>query len=413
MLSLSPNQLILVFNLCVFGAVSGAGIFGAQFFGNGDNKGVRDTFRFKLLFSAVICAVAFFIFLVFGDKLINLYLTGESEGLDAAATFEFAKIYLNIMLIGLIPFGISQCYSGTLREVDRPIVPMISGICAVVVNLLLNYTLIYGKLGFPKLGVAGAAAATVVSRFVEALIVMIWTGVKAKDNPFIIGAFKSFKIPKSLVKSIISKGMPLMANETLYAAGNATLCQCFSVLGLTVVAANEICETFFNVFSVTFLSLGVSIGIILGQILGSGDTEKARDYSRRLIFLSVMVSIAVCIIYIITARFIPSFYNIEPQVKSLATKFMTICALSMPLEGFANATYFTLRSGGKVGVTMIFDSGYIWLLAVPVAFVLSRFTNIGIIPFYIIIHALNFAKCVLGYIFVKKGIWVKNIITEE
>lgn len=406
------NQLIFVFNLCVFGAISGAGIFGAQFYGKGDNKGLRDTFRFKILFSLAICVISLGIFLIFGDFLINLYLMGEGSTTDIAETFSFAKEYLLIMLIGIIPFGISQCYSGTLREVERPVIPMVSGLIAVAVNLSLNYVLIYGKLGMPRLGVVGAAIATVISRFAEAITVIVWTRLTANKNPFIIGAFRSFKIPMSLVKGILAKGMPLMLNETLWASGNAVLSQCYSVRGLSVVAAVNITQTFFNVFAVAFLSLGVAAGIILGQVLGSSDKNLARDYSKKLIFLSFMVSSVFCLLYIIAAGFIPNLYNIEPEVKSLATSLMIVCALAMPLDAIANASYFTLRSGGKVGITMIFDCGHSWLIAVPTAFIISRFTSIGIIPFFIIIHSLNLIKSVLGIIFVKKGIWIKTIVTE-
>lgn len=146
------NQLIFVFNLCVFGALAGAGIFGAQFYGKGDHKGLRDTFRFKLIFCVGITLLCIGIFLVFGEDLIGFYLKGEGNPKDAALSLLYAKRYLYIMLIGMVPYTVAQCYSSTLRETGQTVIPMVAGVSAVVVNLSLNYVLIFGKLGAPKLG---------------------------------------------------------------------------------------------------------------------------------------------------------------------------------------------------------------------------------------------------------------------
>ena len=132
------NQLIFVFNLMIFGAVSGAGIFGAQFYGSGDTKGVRDTFRFKLLSCGLLTALGILIFLGFGDVLIRQYLQGEGDITQIEACFGYAKQYLWIMLIGFIPFCVSQCYASTLRETGETILPMVAGIVAVGVNFVFN-----------------------------------------------------------------------------------------------------------------------------------------------------------------------------------------------------------------------------------------------------------------------------------
>ena len=141
------NQLIFVFNLAIFGAVSGAGIFGAQYYGKGDWDGVRQTFRFKLLVCTALTVLGACIFLLFGEDLILLYLKGDGSPEQIAASLGYAKEYLLIMLVGFIPFTLSQCYSGTLRETGQTVVPMVSGVVSVVVNLCFNTLLIFGYLG--------------------------------------------------------------------------------------------------------------------------------------------------------------------------------------------------------------------------------------------------------------------------
>ena len=403
------NQLIFVFTLCIFGAVSGAGIFGAQFFGRGDHKGLRDTFRFKVLFCLVLTAAAALIFVFAGGQLINMFLQGEGEARDIALSFERAKSYLNIMLIGLLPFTLVQCYSSTLRESGQTILPMAASIAAVVTNLVLNYILIFGHFGAPALGSDGAAVATVISRFVELAIVAVFTFRARAKNKFIVGAFRSFKVPLPLVKQIVLKGMPLILNETMWAAGAAAVGRYYSLRGLNVVSAYQINNTFFSVFSVAFMSVGVAIGIILGQMLGAGEIEEAKPTAKRLMRFSVFLSIGVGAAFAALSPFVPQLYNTGDDVKNLATGFMLICAATMPFDAYANAAYFTLRSGGQALITIIFDSGFSWAVSVPAALILARFTDIPILPMYAAVQSLNFLKDVIGFVFVKKGKWAVKL----
>lgn len=407
------NQLIFVFNLCIFGAISGAGIFGAQFHGNNEPEGVRHTFRFKLIFCTLLSALGIFILFFFGEPLIMLYLKGEGSSADISASLGYAKSYMHIMLIGLIPYTVAQCYASTLRETGKTVLPMVAGVIAVLINLGFNYILIFGKFGAPKLGINGAAIATVISRFAELLVVAVWTRINAKKNPFIKGAFRSLYVPRRLTVQIILKGMPLMLNETLWASGIATLNQCYSTRGYNVVSANNISQTFFNVFSVAFMAVGIAIGILLGQMLGAGDAKGAKDASKKLIAFSFFVSVIISAIYAVCAKFIPNAYNTTDEVRLLATRLMQITAIAMPIDAFAHSTYFTLRSGGKAFATFLFDSGFMWFISVPTAIILSNFTSISILRLYAICQFINIIKCIIGFILVKKGIWIRNIIKQS
>ena len=407
------NQLLFVYNLCIFGAVAGAGIFVAQFFGSGNEEGVRQTFRFKLMFGAVLCTVGIGIFLVFGESLIASYLKGEGTAENIEACMHYAKRYLGIMLIGLVPYTVVQCYSSTLREIYRATPPMVAGITAVLINLVLNYALIYGKLGAPALGVEGAAIATVISRFAELLIIVLWTKLKRGLAPFAKGAFTSFYVPRALVCDIMKKGLPLMINEAMWASGMAVLNQCYSIRGLEVVSATNIQSTFFNVFSVAFMAVGVAAGIILGQMLGAGETSEAKDTAWKLMAFSVVISLAVGALYFAASRLIPEIYNVPDETKALASALIKIVAVTMPLDAFVHASYFTLRSGGKIFITFLFDSGFVWAVTVPVAFILSRFTSLPILALFFICQIINVIKAVLGFVFVKKGVWIKNIVKEH
>lgn len=406
------NQLMFVFNLCIFGAISGAGIFTAQFFGKGDFEGVKQTFRFKIIFTMLLAVLGISLFCLKSEDLIMLYLNENDNATLAAQSLSFAKSYLFIMIVGLVPYTISQCYGSTLREAGQSTVPMVAGVMAVVVNLSLNYVLIFGKLGAPNLGVNGAAIATVVSRFVELAILIAYTFIKRHKCVFILDAWERPYISFSLIGEIFKKGMPLMLNEALWASGIATVNGFYAQRGLDVVAANNISQTFFNVFSVAFMAIGMAVGIILGHDLGAGkEKQEVKDTAFKLIAFSVFVSIIIAIIYAFCAIFIPRIYNISDNAKSIATALMQITALAMPIDAFAHSSYFTLRSGGKVIITLIFDSFFVWVVSVVTAALLINYTSLGILTIYFIVQMLNIIKCVLGYVFVKQGSWIKNIIS--
>lgn len=405
------NQLFFVFNLCVFGAVSGAGIFTAQFYGRGDHRGVRHTFRFKVLFCSLLTLGCIALFRIGGRELIGLYMQGEG-GAAAAASLGHGWHYMQIMLIGLLPYTLVQCYSSTLREMGNPVVPMLAGVAAVGVNLCLNWLLIFGVWIFPELGVAGAAIATVVSRFTELGVVMIYTHCNAGKFPFIVGAYRSLRVPGKLVGQLVIKGLPLMLNETLWAAGVAAVNQSYSMRGLNAVGAINISQTFWNVFSIAYMAVGAAIGIILGQMLGANQLREARESARKMIAVSGLISIAVGAVYAGVAEFIPMAYNTEPEIRRLATRMMQIAAVAMPFEALTHASYFTMRSGGRMLITMIFDCGFMWGLNVPVAFLLSRFTGLSVLWIYGAVQAIAVVKSLLGIILVERGGWVKNIVQQ-
>ena len=407
------NQFMFVFFICLIGATAGAGIMGAQYYGSGNNDGVRYAFRFKVLSCLAITAVCMFVMMNFGDSLISAFLHEGEGGGDLAATLSFGRQYMKVMYIGMIPFALTQAYSSTLRETGQTVVPMAAGISAVCVNLFFNYVLIFGKFGAPALGVVGAAAATTLSRFVELALVAGWSHKNKAENPFIEGVYRNFKIPGAVATKIIRVGAPLLINEVLWALGVSMLAQCYSVRGLDVVAAVNISNTLSNVFNVVFISMGNATGIIIGQILGSGDLKRARDEDTKMIAFSIFCCIATGLIMFCIAPLFPQIYNTSETVRALAESFIRIVGLCMPIYGFVNAAYFTLRSGGKTVITFLFDSGFMWVFSIPVVFCLSRFTAMPIVPIYLTSQLTDLVKCIIGFVLVKKGSWLQNMAVEE
>lgn len=407
------NQLIFIFNLAIFGGLSGASIFGTQFFGVEDWKGMRDTFRFKMIFSVITTALAVVVFLLFGEDLVMLFLQNENNTpAEIAATVAEANAYFKVVLVGLLPFAVVQVYAGTLRETSETALPMYAGIVAIVVNLVFNYLLIHGKCGFPRMGVAGAAVATVLSRFVEMIIVLIVTHRRHEKYRFIDGAYKSLHVPAALVKKIAITGTPLLLNEVFWSLGQTFINQNYSTRGIIVIAATNITTTAWNLFCVIMFAMGSVVSIMVGQKLGAGDREGAIDTDNKLLFITLVSHTLIALLFIAASPFIPLLYNVEPEVRSLATRCLMVAGASLPVHAIIHVIYFTIRSGGKTGITFLFDCVYTWVVPAMLSLVLCRFTSLPILAIYFIVQFSDVVKLCIGIPMLRSGFWAKCVIQD-
>ena len=404
------NQLFFVFNLLVFGGMSGAGLFSAQYFGQKNHNGVRDVFRMKILIGIAIIAISLSVMIFLHEPLINMFLHEGSSSGNIQETFNYAKNYLYIMVIGIAPFVISNCYNTTLKESGQTVVPMKAGVLAVVFDIVLNYIFIFGKLGFPAMGVVGAAIATVISRFVECGYLVIYTHRHSNDYPFIKHCYRTLKVPGSLVKKIIVTGTPLMLNEFLWAGGLTLQTQALSTKGLATVGGLNICNTIGNISNCIFVTMGTTIAIVVGQLLGAGKLKEAKVTATRMAAFSLLISFGMIIILGLLGPVFPHFYNTTDEIRELATKFIWAVAAATPFISLSNSEYFILRSGGKTIITFLFDSCFVCLVNVPVAICLTKFTAIHIVGIFFLVNMLEGVKALIGFITVKKDIWLNTIV---
>ena len=407
------NQTQFIFNLTIFGGLAGASIFGAQFFGKGDHEGVRAAFRFKIIFSVIVSAIAIAIFAVYGSDLISLFLTDDGSGSSLELTLSEAEKYLFVMLFGILPFGISQTYSSTLRETGETVSPMTASVIAILTNLVLNWVLIFGKFGAPALGVVGAAVATVISRYVEVVYLIIIAHTHPDKFEFIRGVYKSLRIPGHIAKKIIITGTPLMLNEVFWSLGTTIINQSYSTRGLTVVAATNIAGTAWNLFCIIMFTMGNAVSIMVGQQLGAGEIEEAKRTDNRLLFFTTALHVGIGVLIAISAPYIPLIYNTESAVRELTTQLLLVDALALPIHAYVHVTYFTIRSGGKTVVTFLFDCLYTWVFPLPLAFVLCRYTALPMITIFFCVQFVDIVKVIIGTILLRSGMWAKNLVADD
>lgn len=404
------SQLIFVYNLSIFGGLSGPGIYGAQFYGKGNKEGLKHTFHIKMMICLFCLVAGLTIFLTKGEDLIGLYLKGEGTALDVTLTLQLAKQYLAVMLWNLFPFIVTQLYASSLRETGESVIPMIAGIFSVVIDIVLNYTLIYGKFGMPALGVRGAAIATVTARIVEVSIIIIWVHSKKDRFDFLVGIYKTILVPKDLAGTIIKKGLPIFVNEFLWSGGIAVLTQCYSIRGLEIIAGLNISNAICNLLNVVFVALGNAVGVLIGHTLGEANYEKAKKDSAALMRFSATLCIGLALILILLSGGFPKLYDTSEEVRKIGKNFIIITACFFPIQGLLNALYFTLRSGGKTFITFLFDSVFSWVVSVPICYILCFHTTLPIYGVYVLVQSCDIIKVFIGLILIKKGVWITNLV---
>ena len=401
------NQLIFVYNLCIFGGLAGAGIFTTQYYGAEDKEGLQNTVRYKLWLAFGITVLAGLILGSYGTELIKSYLVSGDTGL----TLQAGSSYLRILLWSMPAFALVQVYVSTLKECGETRLPMWASMISVFTNLVLNYLLIYGKYGFPKMGIKGAAAATVAARFVELGIVLMWPHGR-KAYSFTVGLYRTLKVPWKSVKVFVWKGFPLLINEALWASAMAVLTGCYAKEGLVTVAALSIANTLNNLLNIIFGALGETVAILVGQLLGAGRMKEAKKADDKLLLFCVASGGAVLIVMMLIAPVFPKLYQVDETTRGLASAFIRVQGLYAVQSAFLNGAYFTLRAGGKTKLTFLFDCGFIWMVNIPVAFVLVKYTGFSPVLVYAIVQGSEILKVGIGYLLVKKEIWIQNIVLE-
>ncbi len=394
------NQLYFVVILVTFGVLGGAGVFTAQYFGSKDFDKLKQTYRFKVIAALVIAVLAFVVLSFFGESLISIFT-------DNPVTIAGGMDYLRIVKWSMLPWAMSVSISFTFREIGitKPLLRI--SLITIVVNTLLNYLLIFGSFGFPQLGIKGAAIATLISRCVESGLFIIL--VYKKGQVFNSKIKEIFKINRFVLKAIIIMAIPLMLNEILWSTGQTMFMEAYSTRGDNALAAANITGAISQLVFVIFGGMSTGIAVMVGNTLGENKLKLAQENSKKLIFASIVFSAFMGLILFGLSFFILNIYDVLEETKQIAAFNIRVNALIIPVVAFNVAMYFTLRSGGDTRSTFIMDSGYMWVIQVPAAYVLSRVTDLPITMLFLIIQLLEIPKMAFAFSRYQKGHWIKNL----
>ncbi len=394
------NQGTFFFIVITYGVISGAGIYVQQFFGAKDDEHLRQSVRYKILMVTLLVIIVLPIFYFGGRTLIGFY-TRSAQNADEI--LRLGMQYLPIMLLSLIPMVYTTVYATSFRETGKTIYPLITGLVALVANIGFNALLIYGL----DMGVTGAAIATVIARVIEFVATFIL--VKKANMPFSRGVYSHFHIEKKTFGVITQKSFPLFINEVLWAGGMIMLSLAYAQRE-GVLSALSIVSTMTDIFAIVFQGLSVGIGVMVGNLLGAGKIEEAKENNRKLFIFGVFISLIASVVMAVVAFVAPyMFTQVTPEQKALATKLLLVYASFLWAFTLAICSYMTLRAGGKTLLTFLFDSMTMWVFIVPTTWALALWTGLDIVLIYIIVQSFDVAKALLGVALVSRGTWAVNL----
>ena len=394
------NRFTMIAIFAVNGLLAAAAIFIAQFWGAEDSERMKQTFRFSLLAAGFIL-IPFWLAEAVAPALILGFFTNVPEVVAAGSR------YMAMAAWTLPPTALSLTAASAMRAAGEPRLPLLISAGAVLINTLLNYGLIFGHFGFPALGVQGAALATVIARLMEAALYLYFL----KHKPF---AFKTslrdlFVIPRSLAWTIFKKALPLALNELMWSLGMATLFKFYSQRGPEVMAGYSIANTISDLFFVLFGGLATATTILVSKPLGADRMEEARDRAYQLLAFSVFLAVLFSFVMFGTSFVVPSWYQVSAQAKQIAAQMLRVMAVMFWTYTANTQCYFILRAGGDTRSTLFVDSGFMWLVNLPLIGMLTYFTGLNIMQMYLIGQMTELAKLTLAYHLVRKEKWLVNL----
>ena len=394
------NRFFLIVNSVLFGLCGAAGIYIAQYYGAKKKEKCQEVFNINMVFSlgaAILFTIAMFIFPKFAIQLFS----------QTPVIVDEAVNYLYFAKFTYIPFSISFTCMMTLRAVGINKIQLKVGTVAVLTNTLLNYCLIFGNLGFPELGIRGAAIATLIARLVEMTIYLV---VLLKNRHFFkFDLSGMLHINKDLLGGIVHKALPLTMNEILFSVGQAMIFKSYIRCDEYLVASISVVDTVSNIMFIAFGGLSSAVSIMIGNKLGANLLDEARDNARKLLCFALMVSLTIGTCCFIVAPFIPNLYNVDVPIKETIIALVRIKSVMINIYAYNVCVFFILRAGGDVLSTMLMDAVFLWVAGVLVSTILSTYTSLSLITLYLIVESLDIIKLIIAIFFFKKERWVKNI----
>lgn len=398
------NNIFFILAVIIFGVGSASSVMGAQYFGKKDIKSIHKImaimYRICLLLAIFFTFISFF----FSKQLISIFTDDKLVIVEGAT-------YLRIISLGYILYALTSCTITILRSVKTIKISLLVYSVALVVNIFLNWVLIFGNLGFPALGVAGAAIATVLSRCSEILVILIFM---SKFESKIKFKFKHLKLlDKVMFKDFIKVSTPIILNEFFWAIGSSIICIIVARMGTNVVAANSI-NNVVNQFATLFIhGLSSASSVIIGNTVGEGDKKKVMEYANTICVLSIFMGILAGLTIYFLRPIAVNLYNISDDTKTIACEIMIATSIVSIFRALsANILMGILRGGGDNRFVFLLEMSFLWFIAIPLGFIAAFVLKLPIVLVFLIIRSDEILKSFIGAFRVARGKWIHDVTRD-
>ena len=404
------GQILFIFMVLMNTVCMSGGIFMTQYSGANDKDGMKQAFCFKLIFGFLATCLYSVVCFVFNRRVLSLMVIGNSQ---ASEILDIASEYMFLMGFMGIPMMISASISSSLREIGRVKVPLVISVIATLVNTFLNFVLIYGNLGAPRLEVKGAAYATLIARFIELGLFLGY--VLLKNPPFRANITDFLRINFKLILEILKKGSMILFSEMLWVLSETVTTALYNGRGgADVVSGMAASFAIANLFFVSFGGITTSTGVIIGQTLGQGKLNEAREQKRYLLSAAVVFGIFMGAVGFCTLGLIPIvFRNLSAEARHITNLMVALMAALMPLWVYVNTQFAVSRAGGDTALGMWVDGIVNLCFVLPGMFFMAFFTDFGPVAMYGIIKSSDIVKIIIAHFRLKQEKWVNNLAEKN
>ena len=388
-----------------YGVASGASIYIAQFFGSKDASGQKKAFGFGMILSLLVALFWYLLALFFGEQIITFYIQ------DPVVIASSLK-YLNVAMYSYFPFAILMMFSFSYRSIQKTTVPMAIGIVSMALNIVFNYVLIFGYFGFPTLGIVGAAYGTLFARIIGVVLYLIYA-INQKES-FIGKPSEIFSFNKQQWKAMSNRTYPLMINEFFFGLGSTLFIRFYGTLGTNAMDSYYVAFKLSQMFMFVVMGVNAATSAILGADLGKGDLDQAKENAHHFIGLGLVLSISMVMIIMFLAPTLVGLYQLDNQmIINSSILILRFFALRLALRMFNVMIFSSLRAGGDAKFLTFLDAGILWLVGLPIAYVLVYILKLNDLPIILlIVQVEQIIRIVIGSIRVKKGSWLNNLTHE-
>jgi len=398
------NKYYYVFTMVLFGVHSGAGLLMAQFFGSEDEENIRKTFGLGLAINLTSAAVFAGTACLIPGAVMKVFT-------DSEASAAIGIRYLRIAGLSYPLFALSGILSSELRATRQVRIPVYASVASILINVILNYCLIFGRCGAPVLGVEGAALATVLARLAELGVLCFFCFRKGSLLRCPVRSF--FGWSSALLSTFFRCSLPILVNEILWGLGTTLYYVAYGHMGDDAVAAITITETVTKILNTGGNGLASAASVILGNELGAGKLKKADDHAAKLLVIGLAVSL-ICSVFLLALRTpMAGLFDVSGSVRTSAIRCMTIYAFVLPFYyTFDIIIVGILRAGGDSGASLFLDSSGVWLIALPLIFLGAFVWNLPVEAVFALSLVEEVYKTILSLIRYKKRIWLRNLTAE-
>ncbi|WP_346893252.1 MATE family efflux transporter [Clostridium sp. UBA871] len=398
------NQFYFIFSLFIMGISSGCAVFIAQLWGKRDKNNIQKVLGIGIISSVLITTVFNLVGVLFPEKIISIF------NIDPQV-IKIGASYLKIVCFSYIFTAISFNYAAALRSVENTVLPMLASFLGLVVNGVLNTVLIFGLLGFPAMGVRGAAIATIIARGSECALLVLYT--YTSKNILAAKAKDLFNITRELTKSVFVTMIPVLLNEACWGLGNLTYAVIYGRIGTQATASIQICTTIFNLFMIITFGLANVAVVVIGKEIGAGREKRGLLYARRLCVISLITGVILAVVLAITSPIVLTVFKVSEEVLRNSLRILYVYSALMPLRVFTVILVVgILRGGGDAKYGAIVQGITLWGIGIPLSFVAAFILHL---PIYLVVSvtaAEEIVKCIIVVRRYRSNKWINNIVNQ-